>query len=129
MALVGASTREEEKCYGERTRVDRYTWYEVNSCTEERRVARTDEKVVSEPCELECPYAEGYCFYNISRQPKQLVCETKLGGSPLRFGDWGRWEDGPPSDHCRFTVPGIYSDPLRQFQLTPGQSDPRCNRY
>jgi hypothetical protein len=90
-----------------------------------------DETKTRELCRnVACPPpAARYCFYNISGQPKEFTCEHKLGGNPLRFGEWGRWPDGPPSDHCRFTVPGIFSDLFRQFQLTPGQSDPDCNSY
>jgi len=116
-----------ELCYGERTRTDILVWYETSSCTKERREAKREERVLTEKCEVECPYAEGYCFYNVSGRIKEATCRLKLGGNPLAFGQWGRWPDGPPSDHCRFTVPGIYSDTFRQFQLTPGQSDPRCN--
>jgi len=117
-----------DKCYGERFRVDVLTWYEKSTCTDKRRKVRTERKTFSEKCEMECPYVEGVCFYNISRQPKAFTCRTKLGGNPLRLGEWGRWPDGPPSDHCRFSVPGIHTDLFGQFQLTPGQSDPRCNR-
>ena len=127
--FIASTNSPPEKCYGYHSRTVTYTWYEVNSCTQERRYSRTRKEIRTEKCEVECPYAEGYCFYNISRQPKQFTCEVKLGGNPLRFGEWGRWPDGPPSDHCRFTVPGIYSDLGRRFQLTPGQSDPRCNSY
>ena len=126
--LFSQSTR--EKCYGEKTRTKTYTFYEVNSCTNERRVYDTKRKTDTKECELECPVQDKLCYYNVSGQSKyqQSICEFKLGGNPLEFGEWGNW-NGNQSQHCRFTVPGIYSDPFRKFQLDPGQSDPRCNKY
>lgn len=86
------------------------------------------------PCpEPTPPPSTGACYYNVSSNIgphlQKFTCETKLGGNPLARGEWGRWPSGPPSDHCRFSVPGILSDYARVFQLTPGQSDLRCNRY
>jgi len=103
---------------------------EMNSCTKEIRIKSESKDTEERGCETQC---EGSCFYNVNSnlgsRLQQFTCENKTGGYPPANGEWGRWPDGPPSDHCRFTVPGIYSDPFRLFQLTPGQSHPRCNKF
>jgi len=131
-----------EKCYGERTREITYNWFEGHSCSRERRLLKTTTETVSEKCEMQCPEPEAaFCYYSVSghggnSSSHQRTCEWKLGGDPLRLGEWVEGfdsdlasSDKKDNNHCRFTVPGIYSDLFGQFQLTPGQSDPRCNKY
>lgn len=121
-------TPEPPMCDGHKHRTVRTIIREINSCTQEVRVRSDDETVEEGKCQLPC---EGDCYYNISGHARfhQYICENTTGGFPPAPGQWGRWPEGPPSDHCYFTVPGIYADPLRKLQLTPGQSHPRCNKF
>ena len=125
---VVATTPEPPLCKGTKTQSVLTIIREINSCTKEVRVKSEKKTTQDRGCEAQCV---GECFYNISGLNifKKSICERKVGGFPPASGQWGRWPDGPPSDHCRFTVPGIYDDPLRLFQLTPGQSHPRCNKF
>ena len=100
---------------------------EMNSCTRVVRIKSEEKSTGERGCETQCV---GDCYYNVSglRIFQEGLCETKLGGYPLAFGEWGIW-NGTTSQQCKFSVPGIYSDVLRKFQLTPGQSHPACNKY
>ena len=113
-----------QQCYVELTR--------TQTCTGKTETKIGREHTHTEECE--CPKPEPrLCYYNVNSNLgphiQRITCERKMGGSPLAAGQWGRWPDGPPSDHCMFTVPGIFDDRFRMFQLTPGQSDPLCNKY
>lgn len=104
----------------------------TQTCTGATETKQGEPHTHSEECE--CPVPEPkLCYYNVNSNLgpvlQRITCERKMGGDPLAPGQWGRWPEGPPSDHCMFTVPGIFDDRLRLFQLTPGQSDPACNKY
>ena len=109
---------------GERSRTVTSIWYEVNSCTEERRESRRTEETETEECAV-----PGLCYYKISGVPeviKEFICEQPQG-FPF-FGGGGHWINFTGSkldNHCEIQVPGISQN---NFNLTPGQSDPNCLR-
>jgi len=76
-----------------------------------------------------CP-APTACYYTVSGQDKEAKCENKNGGPwfPTINGLYGKWVDSN-QEHCKFPVPGIWTDFGNDFNLVPGQSHPDCQSH
>ena len=118
----------------ERERTVHVVLYEVNSCTEERRIKREGDRTEREACD--CPVV-GLCYYRVScgeqspiatstrectDQAQQSICEAAVGLAGDN-GIWRNFGDAQLLNHCQFNLLG-YSD--NDFQLNPGQSHQDC---